>query len=91
MNVTKIAKFNLHSIIKYNVRTHIQLQLIHFTLECWEPDIPYGRLTTGSDTVFDGRATVECDPGFEVIGSNVATCLFDGNWDTLPTCQPKGK
>ena len=33
---------------------------------------------------------MECDSGFEVIGSNVATCLFDGNWDTLPTCQPKG-
>ena len=36
---------------------------------------------------------MECDSGYELAGggSNVATCLATGNWDTLPICDPKGK
>ena len=58
--------------------------------DCGEPDIPHGGLSITSVTVFDGTSTVECDAGYEVIGSTTATCLASKIWDTLPICHPKG-
>ena len=58
--------------------------------DCGKPDIPHGGLSITSVTVFDGTSTVECDAGYEVIGSTTATCLASKIWDTLPICHPKG-
>ena len=63
---------------------------MYYILDCGEPDIPNGALSTASNTTFNGSAVVECDAGYEVQGSDIATCLSSGNWDILPTCQPKG-
>lgn len=54
--------------------------------DCGDPYIPYGRLSADSVTVYEGTATVECENGYQ--GGGTATCLSDGNWDTLPTCEP---
>ena len=60
----------------------------HLISDCGDPDIPYGRLSADSVTVYEGTATVECENGYQ--GGGTATCLSDGNWDTLPTCEPIG-
>ena len=58
-------------------------------IDCLEPDIDNGSLQNGSETVFDGSATVKCNLGYE--GGGTATCLDTGSWDTLPTCAPVGE
>ena len=59
--------------------------------DCGQPFISYGFLAAGSSTLYAGTATVECDPGYQVLGSTTANCLTTGDWDTPPQCTPKGK
>ena len=57
--------------------------------DCLEPDINNGGLQNGSETVYNGLATVECNLGYE--GGGTITCLDTGRWDTLPICSPIGE
>ena len=61
-----------------------------FILDCESPNIPNGYLTDGSDTFYSGTATANCDTGYELAGSDVAICLSNGTWDTLPVCNLQG-
>ena len=63
----------------------------HILTDCRSPDITNGFLAAGSSTFYDGTATVECVPGYEVVGSNVAHCNTSAFWDILPQCTPVGK
>ncbi|XP_063960072.1 sushi, von Willebrand factor type A, EGF and pentraxin domain-containing protein 1-like [Lytechinus pictus] len=58
---------------------------------CGDPGEPLHGSRSPSDTpsFLDG-ATVnyECDPGYEVKGDTLATCMFNGRWDSVrPGCE----
>lgn len=52
------------------------------------PTIEHG--TLAGETTYGGFGFVTCNAGYERAGPASPDCLATGNWDTLPTCDPKG-
>ena len=58
-------------------------------LTCSAPPTPInGRTVSCPDgQLYGGQCTFECNNGYEIVGSNVATCLQNETWDNSPICQ----
>ncbi|XP_060554670.1 sushi repeat-containing protein SRPX-like [Ruditapes philippinarum] len=58
-------------------------------LTCNEPATPrYGRKVSCPDGyIYGGECMFECFDGYEMVGSNKATCQQNETWDNAPTCK----
>lgn len=55
---------------------------------CPEPQINNSVVLSPKGFVYGFRILIECEEGFELIGSSAASCLSDGSWSTeLPECR----
>lgn len=55
---------------------------------CPHPAVPlYAQVSLSDELQPGSRATYACDDGYELFGSSVRTCDFDGKWTgELPYC-----
>ncbi|NWW78541.1 CR1L protein, partial [Climacteris rufus] len=57
---------------------------------CGQPDIKNGHFHTRTDLLFGATVTFSCNPGYRLVGSPSAQCIFRNGaavWDTVPSCH----
>ena len=63
----------------------------YIAVDCGNPDPsdPNGSLDVSSTTL-GSEATYSCNPGFTLVGTEVAVCQADGQWSSqAPVCERK--
>ncbi|XP_053380921.1 sushi, von Willebrand factor type A, EGF and pentraxin domain-containing protein 1-like isoform X1 [Mercenaria mercenaria] len=82
-SITYTAKDN------YRLSATCNFNFVVTYLSCNEPDIPTnGRKVSCPDGyIYGGECTFECYTGYEMVGSDTATCQQDETWDNTPICQ----
>jgi CUB/sushi domain-containing protein len=60
-------------------------------IDCGDPTPDNGERVDSGGTDFGSSATIECNTGYELIGSKVITCDDGGIWSDYPMCAIKGE
>ena len=62
----------------------------HTAVDCSSLDDPDNGQVTLSGTTLGSTATYTCNPGFVLDGTDVRTCMANGEWSgEVPTCNRK--
>ena len=60
----------------------------HTAVDCGDLPNPDNGQVTLTSTTFGSTANYTCDPGFELVGIAMRTCMANGEWSgEAPTCS----
>ena len=60
-----------------------------FSIECEKrPTLENGHADIPDPPVFEQEIQYSCNPGYDLIGKNTATCQSNGKWTKKPSCNP---
>ena len=68
---------------------YILIHHIHTVVDCGPAPVPTNGQTSAPDgTIFNRQVWYSCSDGYDLVGSESATCLANGQWSPVaPTCR----
>jgi len=62
--------------------------VVNLAIDCGALAVPRNGSLEGAKTVYPNILKFTCDQGFDIIGSFVRECLWNGSWSGMhPKCQ----